>query len=98
MAVVTADTYLHADELEPGDMIRLWDVGWDMRHHLPNVWNWCRGDERRRSMKEMAVVKRIIPLEHDTMVEFENFPDWIIPNEIEMRVRTHDYGKDTINA
>lgn len=90
MAVVTADSNLHADELEPGDEIYLWDVGWDMRHHLPNVWNWCKGDERRRAIREPARVAKVVPTEHNTYVQFENFPDWVIPNEIEIRVRTHD--------
>ena len=90
MAVVTADSVLHADELEPGDEIYLWDVGWDMRHHLPNVWNWTKGAERRRAIREPARVSKVIALENDTYVQFENFPDWVIPNEIEIRVRTHD--------
>ena len=59
MAVVRADSTLHADELEPGDEIYLWDVGWDMRHHLPNVWNWCKGDERHRALREPARVARV---------------------------------------
>ena len=71
MAVVTADSVLHADELEPGDEIYLWDVG-------------------RRAIREPARVSKVVALENDTYLQFENFPDWVVPNEIEIRVRTHD--------
>lgn len=90
MAVLIADSTLRPDELEPGDEIYLWDVGWDMRGHMPNVWNNCRGDERKRARKEAAIVAKVIPTEHNAYVQFENFPDWVIPNDITVRVRTHD--------
>lgn len=85
-----ADSTLRADELEPGDEINLWDLSWDMRHYLPNVWNWSKGDERRRSMREPARVKAVHHTDYNVLIMFENFPDWVIPNELTTRVRTHD--------
>lgn len=85
-----ADTTLRADELEAGDEINLWDVSWDMRHYLPNVWNWSKGDERRRAMREPARVKAVHYADENALIMFENFPDWVMPNGLEIRVRTHD--------
>lgn len=85
-----ADSVLRADELEPGDEINLWDVSWDMRKYLPNVWNWSKGDERHRAMRQPARVKKVVHADHNVLIMFENFPDWVIPSELEIRVRTHD--------
>lgn len=85
-----ADSTLRVDELEPGDEIYLWDLGWAMRHHLPNVWNWCKGDERVRAKREPARVKAVHHADHNVLIMFENFPDWVVPSETETQVRTHD--------
>ncbi len=93
--MMRTDSWLRVDELEPGDGINLIALGWALVDTLPRVWNWSKSGEHYRARRTLATVTKVIHTRDNTYLRFENFPDWIAPNETVVPVRTHDHGKET---